>query len=185
MDGQKGQRPVLAPGSGVAGPRQSAAASPTSAATVPPPGPRKGRATGIDEGRGAPPAREGKTRATEVRSEQDGIPRLLCTAAAAARLGKSRSGRAAAILPRTPGGWRSALWGPAAQPGPFPGSSRRNQRLGGEGVPAPPCLHLMLTPFATRKVCLEARSRGGGKGVGGWGWRRWGGECGGVLGRRL
>lgn len=139
-----------------------------------PPGPRKGRATGIDEGRRTLPAREGKTWATEMRREQTGIPRLLCTAATATRLGKSRSGRAAATLPRTPGGWRSEPWGPQTHLAPSPGSSRRNQHLGGQGVPAPPCPHLMLTPFATRKVCLEARSWGGGEGsaVG-----CWGGDC--------
>lgn len=40
---------------------------------------------------------------------------------------------------------------------PCPGLPTPQQHPGGGVGAAPPCPHLMLTPFATRKVCLEAQ----------------------------
>lgn len=120
MDEQRGLCRPLAPGAGPAEPRQPA---PDSRSTAGTPGPGEGRAAGKDRERRAPLGGrgEGKICASEVQGEQDGIPRLLRTAVAGARLGNSRHGKAAD--PRGDGG-RARTPGIAAAPAP--GSPHRS-----------------------------------------------------------
>lgn len=90
------------------------------------PGPGEGRAARKDREQSARLGRRGGTRegkicVTEVQGEQDGIPRLLCTAVAASRLGNSRRGKAADL--RGDGGRARRPGKPAA---PASGSPRRS-----------------------------------------------------------
>lgn len=123
-----------------------------------------GERRALGERRGGPKRKEDWCHRS-ARGSRMGSPRPLCTAAAAARRGQNSRGRAA-TAPRGDGEGGTTHTepgdlGPGTHSAPSPGSPRRSH--GVRGAPAPPCPHLMLTPVA--RVCLEARSPGGGGGV--------------------
>lgn len=162
MDGQKGQGPLLASGAGPAGPLQPAELPPSA------PRPRHPR-PGQGEGSGD---REGgkRTSGTAGRAEEKGrfVPQK-CEGSRIASSGPSIS------LLR----WRG--WNRA---GSGEGSGNRTGEPESRGTPSPfsglpapqpaPCSCLMLTSFATRKVCLETRNRSKGLGESE---RCWAGGC--------
>lgn len=93
---------------------------------------RLGRGVGEKkgQGRGGVGRGKGKICATEVQGERDGIPRLLCTAIAAARLGNSGCGKTTDS--RGDGGRGRGTGIPA---GPAPGSPRRSSIPEAESAP--------------------------------------------------
>lgn len=162
VDGQEGQGPLLASGAGPAGPLQPAELRPAA------PGPRH-LCPGQGEGGGD---RQGKKRTDGAAGRAGEKGRFVPQKCEGSRM--ASPGPSISLLRRRGWGRADSGEGSGARTG---GPESRGTPSPFPGLPTPqpaPCPHLMLTSFATRKVCLEARTRGKGRGESEG---CWGGGC--------